>query len=63
MILLFSPDYTIRSCPDFREILVSTDVGIVLSSHGVAPLFQTRNSAGPNLFRTPASVIFASADR
>eukprot|EP00268_Persea_americana_P023783 TRINITY_DN2329_c0_g1_i1.p1 TRINITY_DN2329_c0_g1~~TRINITY_DN2329_c0_g1_i1.p1 ORF type:complete len:506 (-),score=110.22 TRINITY_DN2329_c0_g1_i1:261-1625(-) len=62
VVLLFSPNDIIQSCPDLNEILVSKDVGLILSSYGVAPLFQTKDSAGPNLFKTPASVIFASSD-
>lgn len=63
VVLLFSPDDAIQSCPDLHEILVSKDVGLILSSHGVAPLFQAKDSAGPNLFKTPASVVFVSSDR
>ncbi|XP_043695875.1 uncharacterized protein LOC122646390 [Telopea speciosissima] len=59
VILLFAPEDTLQSCSDF---LVSADAGVILSSQGVAPLFQTGDSGAPNLFKLPAAVILASAD-
>ncbi|XP_058086484.1 uncharacterized protein LOC131233715 [Magnolia sinica] len=61
VILLFAPEDTIQSCAGLRVILASTDAGVVLSSHGVAPLFQTKDSDAP-IFKLPASVILAAAD-
>lgn len=63
VILPLAPEDTIQSCSNFQKALVSTDAGVVLSSHAVAPLFQGRDSAAPNLLKKRASVIFASADR
>lgn len=60
--LLFSPEDTIQSCPELQKILVPSDAGVILASHGVAPFFQIKDSAGPNIFKTPASVIFVSSD-
>ncbi|KAK9271497.1 hypothetical protein L1049_001856 [Liquidambar formosana] len=59
VILLFAPEDTIQSCSD---LLVSADAGVILSSQGVAPLFQTGNSGGQNLFKLPAAIILASSD-
>ncbi|CAA7406617.1 unnamed protein product [Spirodela intermedia] len=36
--------------------------GVVLSSEGVAPLFQTGLSDGASLLKNPSSLVFASAD-
>lgn len=60
VILLFAPEDTIQSCSD---LLVSADAGLILSSQGVAPLFHTGVSGTPNLYKLPAAVILASADR
>lgn len=62
MILLFASEYTIQTCPDLCQALVSQDAGVVLSSDGVVPFFRTRSPA-KNLLKKPASVIIASADR
>ncbi|KAF5186376.1 hypothetical protein FRX31_024039 [Thalictrum thalictroides] len=59
VVLLFASDDIIKSC---SNMLVSADAGVVLSPHGVSPLFQTGNSSTPSLFKVPAAVIFASAD-
>ncbi|XP_042499089.1 uncharacterized protein LOC122077267 [Macadamia integrifolia] len=59
VILLFAPEDTLQSCSD---LLVSADAGVILSSQGVAPLFQTGDSGAPNLFKLPAAVVLASAD-
>lgn len=60
VILLFAPEDTIQSC---ANLLVSADAGVIFSSHGVAPLFQTGDSIGPHTFKLPAAVILASSDR
>ena len=60
VILLFAPEDIVRSCSD---LLASMDAGVILSSQGVAPFFQTRNSSWPNLYKLPAAVILASSDR
>lgn len=59
VILLFAPEDIVQSCSD---LLVSLDAGVILSSQGVAPFFQTGNSSGPNLYKLPAAVILASSD-
>ncbi|KAJ4950365.1 hypothetical protein NE237_027197 [Protea cynaroides] len=59
VILLFAPEDTLQSCSD---LLVSADAGVILSSQGVAPFFQTGDSGAPSLFKSPAAVILASAD-
>ncbi|KAJ0013308.1 hypothetical protein Pint_20993 [Pistacia integerrima] len=59
VILLFAPEDTIQSC---ANVLVSADAGVILSSQGIAPLFQTGNSGGPDIFKLPAAVVFASSD-
>ncbi|KAJ4957428.1 hypothetical protein NE237_024539 [Protea cynaroides] len=59
VILLFAPEDTLQSCSD---LLVSADTGVILSSQGVAPFFQTGASGSPNLFKLPAAVVLASAD-
>ncbi|XP_042476216.1 uncharacterized protein LOC122057911 [Macadamia integrifolia] len=59
VILLFAPEDTLQSCSD---LLVSADAGVILSSQGVAPFFQTRDSGSPNLFKLPAAVVLASVD-
>ncbi|KAG2708865.1 hypothetical protein I3760_05G212100 [Carya illinoinensis] len=60
VVLLFSPYQTIQSC---TESFVSADAGVILSSEGVAPYFQSEKSGGTNLFKLPAAVILASSDR
>ncbi|GFZ15955.1 hypothetical protein Acr_25g0003640 [Actinidia rufa] len=59
VILLFVPEDTVQSCLD---LLVSGDIGVVLSSQGVSPLFQSGSSGGSYLPKLPAAVIFASSD-
>ncbi|KAG2708864.1 hypothetical protein I3760_05G212100 [Carya illinoinensis] len=59
VVLLFSPYQTIQSC---TESFVSADAGVILSSEGVAPYFQSEKSGGTNLFKLPAAVILASSD-
>ncbi|KAE8077501.1 hypothetical protein FH972_016060 [Carpinus fangiana] len=59
VILLFAPEETIQSCADS---LVSADAGVILSSQGVAPYFQSGKVGGLNLFKLPAAVVLASSD-
>ncbi|XP_059434111.1 uncharacterized protein LOC132167222 [Corylus avellana] len=59
VILLFAPEETIQSCADS---LVSADAGVILSSQGVAPYFQSGKSGGLSLFKLPAAVVLASSD-
>ncbi|XP_057464197.1 uncharacterized protein LOC130753977 isoform X2 [Actinidia eriantha] len=59
VILLFVPEDTVQSCLD---LLVSGDIGVVLSSQGVSPLFQSGSSGGSYLPKLPAAVVFASSD-
>ncbi|PSS04568.1 Phosphoenolpyruvate carboxykinase [Actinidia chinensis var. chinensis] len=59
VILLFVPEDTVQSCLD---LLVSWDIGVVLSSQGVSPLFQSGSSGGSYLPKLPAAVILASSD-
>lgn len=58
--LLFASEDVIQGC---SSMLVSADKGVILSSHGVSPMFQTGDSMTPSLFKLPAAVILASADR
>ena len=60
VILLFASEKTIQSC---KDSLVSADAGVILSSQGVAPFFQSGKSSGSNLFKLPAAVILGSSDR
>ncbi|KAH0469705.1 hypothetical protein IEQ34_001263 [Dendrobium chrysotoxum] len=62
VILLFAPEDTIKSSSDLHGTLLSMDVGVVLSSHGVMPFFQTKDRTVPNVLKMPAAIIFASAD-
>ncbi|XP_010243169.1 PREDICTED: uncharacterized protein LOC104587315 [Nelumbo nucifera] len=59
VILLFTPEDTVQSLSD---LLVSTDAGVVLSSQGVAPLFQTGASGAPNLYKLPAAMLLVTSD-
>ncbi|GKV08889.1 hypothetical protein SLEP1_g20461 [Rubroshorea leprosula] len=59
VVLLFAPEDTIQSCADS---LVSADAGVILSSQGVAPLFQTKNSGGSNVFKMPVAAILVTSD-
>ncbi|KAL7003823.1 hypothetical protein U1Q18_004967 [Sarracenia purpurea var. burkii] len=59
MILLFTTEDTILSCSD---LLISRDIGIILSSEGVSPLFQSGNSGGSYPSKLPIAVIFVSSD-
>ncbi|KAF3952012.1 hypothetical protein CMV_022388 [Castanea mollissima] len=59
VILLFASEETIQRCTDS---LVSADAGVILSSQGVAPFFQSGKSSGSNLFKLPAAVILGSSD-
>lgn len=60
VVLLFAPEDTSKSCGD---LLVPGDVGVILSSEGVAPFFHTGSSGGSNLFKLPAASVLASSDR
>lgn len=60
VILLFASEETIQRC---KDSLVSADAGVILSSQGVAPFFQSGKSSGSNLFKLPAAVILGSSDR
>ncbi|KAL7230283.1 hypothetical protein ACSBR2_008729 [Camellia fascicularis] len=59
VILLFASEDTIQSCSD---VLVSGDRGVVLSSEGASPLFQSGNCVGSYLSKLPAAVTFVSSD-
>lgn len=59
VVLLFAPEHTSKSCGD---LLVPGDVGVILSSEGVAPFFQTGSSGGSHLFKLPAAAVLASSD-
>ncbi|KAK9120559.1 hypothetical protein Syun_018176 [Stephania yunnanensis] len=59
VILLFAPEDVIKGSSDQ---LVSADAGVLLSSHGVEPMFQTRDPSMPSLFKLPSAVILAIAD-
>ncbi|KAM5557971.1 hypothetical protein ABKV19_025009 [Rosa sericea] len=59
VLLLFAPEDTIKGCGD---LLVPGDIGVILSSEGVAPLFQTGSSGSSNLFKLPAAVVLATFD-
>ncbi|XP_062119729.1 uncharacterized protein LOC133834215 isoform X2 [Humulus lupulus] len=59
VVLLFAPENIGKSCADK---LVSADVGVVLSSQGVATLFRDGSSGGSNLFEAPVANILASSD-
>lgn len=64
LVLLFASKETAgASSADLRKHLVSPDAGVVLSSEGVAPLFQTGGGGGSSSLKNPSSVVFASADR
>ncbi|KAM1021168.1 hypothetical protein PS2_042011 [Malus domestica] len=56
VVLIFAPKGTFKSC---RHLLVPKEAGVILSSEGVAPLFQT---GGQNLFKFPSVVVLASSD-
>lgn len=58
VVLLFATEDTIR-CSD---LLVSADSGVVLSPHGVFPLFQNGNPGGPHLLKLPAAIILVTSD-
>ncbi|KAH8491550.1 hypothetical protein H0E87_023611 [Populus deltoides] len=60
VIVIFAPEDTIQTC---AGKLVSADAGVILSSHGVVPYFQTRNSGEPGSFKFPSSIVFATSDR
>ncbi|KAM7463551.1 hypothetical protein LguiA_031672 [Lonicera macranthoides] len=59
IVLLFAPEDSIRSCSD---LFVSADAGVILSSRGVSPLFQTGNFGGSILLKLPAAIVLASCD-
>ncbi|PRQ60731.1 putative phosphoenolpyruvate carboxykinase (ATP) [Rosa chinensis] len=44
------------------DLLVPGDIGVILSSEGVAPLFQTGSSGSSNLFKLPVAVVLATFD-
>lgn len=60
VILFFAPEDTIQSCSDQ---LVSGDIGVVLSSEGASPLFESGNSEGLFSSKLPAAIMFVSSDR
>ncbi|XP_058206439.1 uncharacterized protein LOC131319963 isoform X3 [Rhododendron vialii] len=59
VILFFAPEDTIQSCLDQ---LVSGDIGVVLSSEGASPLFESGNSEGLFSSKLPAAIMFVSSD-
>ncbi|GMH28185.1 hypothetical protein Nepgr_030028 [Nepenthes gracilis] len=59
IILLFAAEDIVKSC---SGQLVSADAGVILTSHDVAPFFQTGNSNPRNLCRLPAALILAYSD-
>ncbi|KAM0934131.1 putative phosphoenolpyruvate carboxykinase (ATP) [Dioscorea sansibarensis] len=62
VILLFGLDDILERCSDLCEALLSSDAGVVWSSHGIAPFFQPGASARPSLLRKPVSIVFATSD-
>ncbi|MQM11250.1 hypothetical protein Taro_044158 [Colocasia esculenta] len=62
LILLFSSENTVKSCTELHKNVMSADGGVVLSSYGVAPFFQTGDVGAPTLLKKTASLIIASAD-
>lgn len=63
VILLFGLDDILERCSDLCEALLSSDAGVVWSSHGIAPFFQSGALARPSLLKKPACIIFATSDR
>ncbi|XP_061945330.1 uncharacterized protein LOC133669274 isoform X3 [Populus nigra] len=59
VIVIFAPEDTIQTC---SGKLVSADAGVILSSQGVVPYFQTRNSGEPGSFKFPSAIVFATSD-
>ncbi|KAL5710289.1 hypothetical protein ACHQM5_020873 [Ranunculus cassubicifolius] len=59
VVLVFASDAILKS---ISNRLVSTG-DVILSSHGVSPLFQTGNSTTPSLFKLPSGIVIASSDR
>ncbi|XP_039141588.1 phosphoenolpyruvate carboxykinase (ATP)-like [Dioscorea cayenensis subsp. rotundata] len=62
VILLFGLDDILERCSDLCEALLSSDAGVVWSSHGIAPFFQSGALARPSLLKKPACIIFATSD-
>ncbi|KAG6752058.1 hypothetical protein POTOM_044276 [Populus tomentosa] len=60
VIVIFAPEDTIQTC---AGKLVSADAGVILSSQGVVPYFQIRNSGEPGSFKFPSAIVFATSDR
>ncbi|XP_050387551.1 uncharacterized protein LOC126803876 [Argentina anserina] len=59
VVLLFAPEGIIKLC---RNLLVPGDLGAILSSQGVVPLFQTPSSGSSNLFKLPAAAVLVTFD-
>lgn len=59
VVLLFAPEDTIKGCGD---PFVPGDVGVILSSEGVAPLFESSSSGSSNIFKLPAAAVLATFD-
>ncbi|KAG6750917.1 hypothetical protein POTOM_045432 [Populus tomentosa] len=59
VIVIFAPEDTIQTC---AGKLVSADAGVILSSQGVVPYFQIRNSGEPGSFKFPSTIVFATSD-
>ncbi|KAJ6884316.1 hypothetical protein NC652_031343 [Populus alba x Populus x berolinensis] len=59
VIVIFAPEDTIQTC---AGKLVSADAGVILSSQGVVPYFQIRNSGEPGSFKFPSAIVFATSD-
>lgn len=60
VIVIVAPEDTIQTC---AGKLVSADAGVILSSQGVVPYFQIRNSGEPGSFKFPSAIVFATSDR
>ncbi|KAL6127369.1 hypothetical protein ACLB2K_075410 [Fragaria x ananassa] len=59
VVLLFAPEDTIKGCGD---PFVPGDVGVILSSEGVVPLFESSSSGSSNMFKLPAAAVLATFD-
>lgn len=60
MTILFAREDVFHSISDK---LVTKDSGVILSSRGISPLFEMKNSGGPSFFELPATVVLITSDR
>ncbi|XP_074566760.1 uncharacterized protein LOC141823381 isoform X2 [Curcuma longa] len=62
VILVFAPEDTFLRCLELHKLAISSDAGVILSSHGAAPFFHTTHSPASHVIKKPTSSVMVMAD-